>query len=424
MTADLKEYTRTAAGGFRGPRRVKLLILSASVALIVGLAALALLGSQTIGMRSSFITLAPRAEPLRVQAAVPANMSGQWVKPQAGWLYVLDTNDLREKAQIFLIDPTSGAIRGRIPTGYAPDMALSPDGARLYVASTYPGRSTLEVIDTTNGTVLYTAEIPYREIYALLPVWSRMAISPDGRWLYVNQLQIVAPGRGPAGDEYSVAIFDTQSHRFLPIPTKILGCPSALLVPAVQQGLVTVFCGEASDVRTLLAERGDPARGSFTVTRVATPAGSGEVAGAVQSGKTRSIYQVMVGGQVVTIDGSTGYVVRTVELALPSGLQVVKGSVALSPDGNRLYAGLRSSSSSRKLQAQQLLVVDTTTWKTLHIASLSQPFSGVAVSADGSRIYTLNPDGGSVLELDSTTYVERVAITGLSTYPGLIRVVP
>lgn len=394
-------------------------LLTLGVILLVSIAVLVASGPRFFGSAvGSGSVAAPDLVQAAGQAAPAVAPEGQptgWTRPQAGWLYVLDTNDLREAASVLLVDPATGVVKGRIPTGYAPDMALSPDGTRLYVASQRQG-GRLDVIDTATGAVLRTVEIPDRQIYALLPVWSRMAISPDGRWLYVNQMRFVAPG----ADEYSVATFDTQRGRFLPERAPIPGCPSALLIPYARQGSLAVFCGApgaTQDARFLQPEQ------NGLLAEPSTLPIAGQLAGAIWSGTTSTIYQVAEDGRVVLIDGAARRVSRTVALELPGGGQVVKGSVALSADGARLYLGVRQPA-GRKLQARQILVVDTATWQALRTIPTSQPFGGLAVSRDGRRLQALNPDGDSLLILDAAEYRERAVIGGLGDYPGLMLVAP
>jgi hypothetical protein len=60
-----------------------------------------------------------------------------WSRPASGWLYVLDSRPGKAvlPGHVLLIDPDKPEIKGIISAGVNPDFALSPDGARLYVAS-------------------------------------------------------------------------------------------------------------------------------------------------------------------------------------------------------------------------------------------------------------------------------------------------
>ena len=122
------------------------------------------------------------------------------------------------------------------PTGSRPDIALSRDGTRLYVASESrvpegpegAGAGRLDVIDTATGATLASVANPHRWV-AMGPLYgSEMALSADGHWLYVPKL---VPG--PEGTA-SVACRDirycqrTGSCRItIPLPK----CGASLLVP-------------------------------------------------------------------------------------------------------------------------------------------------------------------------------------------------
>src|SRR6266478_7369761 len=97
-----------------------------------------------------------------VQQATSANTGSRtfgvsgipWEVPRSNWLYVLDyVNDPAGDAsgQVLVIDP-QGQVHGRIITGFTPDIVLSPDGTRLYLASKDSVGDTLSVIDTATGS--------------------------------------------------------------------------------------------------------------------------------------------------------------------------------------------------------------------------------------------------------------------------------
>src|SRR5437879_4665479 len=58
-----------------------------------------------------------------------------WTKPKSGWLWVLDVHPAG--GHVLLVDPKTQTVPARIVTGPYPDIALSPDGSRLYVATAH-----------------------------------------------------------------------------------------------------------------------------------------------------------------------------------------------------------------------------------------------------------------------------------------------
>jgi hypothetical protein len=117
-----------------------------------------------------------KSEPQRVEVVQT------WQAPRTGWLYVIDATS--GESRIFLFAPEHGEVRGAIQTGHNPDVALSPRGDRLYLASDFygcgqPNCDRLAVIDTQAGRVLSTTPIPDRVHYKRYPTSSRRGAS-DG----------------------------------------------------------------------------------------------------------------------------------------------------------------------------------------------------------------------------------------------------
>ncbi len=128
-------------------------------------------------------------------------------------LYVSEWNG----GGVSVIDTAAGAVAKRIPTGgHASGLALSPDGARLFVANALS--DTVSVIETSSDTVAVTVDVsPYpRAPMGSLP--NAVALAPDGKTLYVAN-----------GGNNDVAVVDTATHALRGlIPTAWF--PSALML--------------------------------------------------------------------------------------------------------------------------------------------------------------------------------------------------
>ena len=151
----------------------------------------------------------------------------QWTKPKPGWLYLLDGSRLS------LFDPATSKIMGSIRAGDQTDMALSPDGSRLYVVSGERESGELAVIETSNGAahhIQFPDRALYRPWYAGLPPYS-MNISSDGTLLRFAQQVVVSPEIV----ETRLISFDTRSEQFI----HEVGDSSATM-PAGHRTLVTV----------------------------------------------------------------------------------------------------------------------------------------------------------------------------------------
>ena len=367
----------------------------------------------------------PAATPKSAPASesVPKNSgvrlsSPSWTQPQPGWLYIVDTNNMGDQSQILLLDPQAGVVRGSLRTGHAPEIALSPDGTRLYVVASQDGPSLLSIIDTATGQVLNTTEIQYRESYIGESTWPGLAISPDGHWLYINQLHILAPGQ----DEYSVIVFDTRTGNILPEHIQIPGCPLANLVPEEQGGHVLAFCRATNDVRSL----------TFTVsntTRQQSPAVTyplSPVFGSLVGAQLLSNGEVMVvdsNAQIALSQSRLDQLRIATTLKLSDNQQILPSAVTMSPDGDRLYLGIRSTSDPNG-QAHQIMVIDSTSWKAVQTLELDHPFTHLATSHSGSEVYATDPDGGLLMIVDTTNGKEANAISGVGIYPTSMVVVP
>jgi DNA-binding beta-propeller fold protein YncE len=87
-------------------------------------------------------------------------------------LYILDSNNNKEESQVLVVDVEDGRVVKTFRAGSTPDMALSPDGKRLYIASTWWtaerwGGGTLDVIDAATGTLLQRVDNPDRGLSPL-----------------------------------------------------------------------------------------------------------------------------------------------------------------------------------------------------------------------------------------------------------------
>lgn len=107
------------------------------------------------------------------------------------WMYVFDEafeNELDQRLHLF--DGDSYRRLGQIDAGYAPGIALSPDGSTTAVATTYFSRGSrgtrTDVVEFTDNTTLaVTGEIllPPKRAQLFIPMYT-LAYSADGHFLY------------------------------------------------------------------------------------------------------------------------------------------------------------------------------------------------------------------------------------------------
>jgi hypothetical protein len=176
-----------------------------------------------------------------------------WVKPEPGWLYVLDAqpDPGGPGGRVRLIDPEAGKVMGSVRTGDNADFALSPDGSRLYVASIMEGDSSeLAAIDTAAGAIVQRGTIEDREVANVLPSFSAMAVSGDGLALGI----LIDAPKSEDADSFLLATFDTQTGNFLRRTVHLGNCGPGRFIsyPTAQQ--FDFLCPRTNRIRLIRAD--------------------------------------------------------------------------------------------------------------------------------------------------------------------------
>jgi hypothetical protein len=425
---DVNELTNSMSGAVASfkPRRPRLLAAIGLVACVAG-----------GGMISS-----PRAV-------------GQTSNVPHELLYVADSNGAApdERAQVLVVDPQQKAIVKTYLTHSHPDIALSLDGKRLYLAYYFDPHSEdgqphrefgkLDVIDIATGAVI--ASVKQSEWAAMGPAYSSsMALSNDGHWLYMY-VSVGGPGGGPAD---GVAVFDTSSNVFLPDLVSLPRCGAAVLVPWTSGQGLSVICSLSSDVRTVqFGGKGVP--GTRLPIGVSIPHRHDGPTRFYQPGANAGF---MSGDKELTVIMSDG---RYWKENVQTGATVQEGAVqfsqALIPTGTSSGAGAYDARGryvgARPIQGVQgkmfvvlsrndrifhaadaIAVLDA---KTLQQTSLFQPgylFGGAVLSGDGKRLYLLSADAdssgkglvGNIHVLDSSDGTEIEEIPGIGSTPTIL----
>jgi len=372
-----------------------------------------------------------------------------------GLLYIVDSDhgssDSHER--IFSLDPQRKAILKNYPAGSRPDIALSPDGARLYVAyeqmspDRTEGVGKLDVIETATGTVLASVPNPNRWV-AVGPLYaSEMALSSDGRWLYMKKLTLDL-NHLPVD---AVAIFDTAANRFLPDAISLPKCAASLFVPWPDSHTLSVLCSQETDLRTVrLNDQGVPANlvpAGVSVTNhgagqwvgTAFISGANEVTVIAADGKYS---RVNLDTNKITQEGAIAFSppltpagwhprVRATEHVTSLGRRFIGMQPVLDSDG-RLYI-LLSRSDRYMHAADAIAVLDEKTLQQEAFFELKSSTRGTrslfwsgAIGDDGNRLYLLGVESKSgivhVLHLPDGKEVDT--IKGVGTTPTIMIVSP
>ena len=361
--------------------------------------------------------------PNRANASPTQATTLAWEKPLSGWLYVLDA-----RRQVLLVDPESAGVKGRIAVGHTPQMALSPDGTRLYIASSQE----LSVVDTSDGQPRESVELQHRWKYTTSPYPPSMVVSPDGRWLYVYKMY---PGQGAGNDSYAVATFDNTTGRFLPQELQLSGCGASLLAPSLT-GL-QISCMPANQIHFVqigptgtvvpTIEAGLPERVAPVATLLELPNFGGviwNVRDSLVSPDGHALITIMGDGRVLEVDINARKLSRMLvsdrllERWVPSQRSVC------SPDGTKLYVAMGRQARRSTGMAEEILVIDTSTGHHLAKITTSIPFLSLAISSDGRHIYAPTWKEQSLLVINTFTYQETRILKIIGTLPVRVIVAP
>jgi YVTN family beta-propeller protein len=266
------------------------------------------------------------------------------------------------------IDVETGTVVGSVPLGtQVSDVAVLPDGSRLYVSKTFTHQ--IAIIDTASMAI--TGHISA----GADPIG--LAISPDGTRLYVEANTVVR-------------IVDTATNA-VTATMAVPGDNHAMALSPDGSRLYVTGCNGDNNVRVV---------NTTSKTVIATvPVGARPCGVAVSPGGARIYVSNSNADSVTVIDAATSGVITTVPVGdQPYGMTVM-------PDGATLFVANFGGSVS---------VIATAT----NSVQATIPVTGTPVdlarSPSGSRVVVPGYNGGRVHIIDSTakTVVENVTVGG------------
>lgn len=279
--------------------------------------------------------------------AVGATPQGVAVSPDGATLYVVNQGP----DTVSVIDTDTQSVTATISVGVNPILvAVSPDGGTVYVTNN--GGSSVSVIDAGTNTV--TATIPV----GVSPYG--VAVSPDGATVYVANYQ-----------DNTVSVIDTGTSTVtdtIPVGNHPLGV-------AVSPDGAMAYVANTDD-------------GTVSVIDTTTNA----VTAAILVGDLPHSVAVGPGGATAYVTNRGNGTVSVVDLGTNTATTVIgTGSqplgLAVSPDSDYVYVANVGSS--------RLSAIDTGTSTATPINGVPQPF-GVAVAPDGSTVYVTNTSTSTV----------------------------
>ncbi|MDF3280952.1 Ig-like domain-containing protein [Gordonia sp. N1V] len=363
--------------------------------------------------------------------ATPA-ATGVAASPDGRTLYVSEQN--ARVVAVIDIDPSSPTYRqviATLPAGGTPtDVALTPDGTRLYVTGL---DGTVRVIPTggMTGTASATdADAGDTPSYSVTtgPAHGTVTLNPTtGGWVYTPN-----PGAVLTQDSFVISVDDGHGgHDAVTVTTN--GAPTITVTPA-PDGASTVYTvvtadpdGDTTTITVSAPAHGtmvDNNDGTWTYTPDPgyahglsaggnTTPGADSVTFTVTDGRggvtTTTITPVIApanlapqGSVLVTSDhGSTTSTIGSGTTRLWEGVA--------SPDGKRLYASVQSGS----VVIVDADVASATYGQILKTVNVGQQTAGITVSPDGTWVYVVAGNSLRIIDVDpaSSTYGTLVTTT-------------
>jgi DNA-binding beta-propeller fold protein YncE len=360
---------------------------------------------------------APERNPVDVQS---------WQPPRPGWLYVVDS--AVGASTVSLFDPEHGEVKGIVRTGSNLDIALSPRGDRLYIAAVDTGCEAPEcdrfaVIDTRSGRVLSITPIADRVHYKTYLESSMMAVSPDGRTVYVLKWLGLPSGEAPMG----FAAFDDVHGRFLSGTIELGQCQSTTFVRAMDDDHISVHCASSNELVVLRHIAADRATVEFSVP---LPLGTRLFADHLYRDVAARAFLLSADRRRLFVAGGDG-AISDVNLAL--GSATVTQAAGESSEVVAPFASPGDLEHGRFYEAvgpydglgvaREIRIFDTRTWSRTGTIRTSMPFLTAVATDDGARIYAMTGDEGTVLAIDPGTQRELRAMP-LGRTPSFALIAP
>ncbi|MDH6284816.1 YncE family protein [Prescottella agglutinans] len=256
-------------------------------------------------------------------------------------------------------------VTATVPVGADPyGVAISPDGARAYVANL--GSGTVSVINTATNSVTATVEVGERP--------AAVAITPDGTRVYVTN--------ATNGGNGTVSVIDTATNIVTATITVGRNPGGVAIRPDGARAYVTNATNGGNGTVSVIDTATNIVTATITVGR--NPGGV-----AIGPDGARAYVINYSSGTMSVIDTATETVARTINVGeLPN-------AVAITPDGSRVYV---------TNYFNDVFVVDTTTNTATAAISLSPVLTGLAISPDGARAYVVDDYGrGRITVIDTAT---------------------
>jgi WD40 repeat protein len=209
-----------------------------------------------------------------------------------------------------------------------------------------------------------------------------MAVSTDGRWLYLLKTNY------PAGSyDFFLDTFDAREGRFLSAEQVISSCPGVRILPAPGNITPLVLCGGKNATKT------EAANSVLWLENFAD--GQLDPMG-------RTLYVAGHDGSIRAVDIAALEITQTSKHVPLPHRRIMPSSGSLSPDGRLWYLPIKIPGNG-ELGIEQILVFDTQAMNMANVITPAGPFWGLALSSDGRWLYASHADLQSIMVIDTAT---------------------
>lgn len=345
-------------------------------------------------------------------AAAANNSGGQNVKEEPelpSRIYVVDAEISGESTSVLVIDPSNGEIVKTIETNSSLQIAISPDGSKLYVFSLQwvygkqpddenVKEDTLVVYDTNTFEILQKTSIHDRS----LPIISTpmLTITPDGKYLFIPKLTKVGVSKHGFGqyktwfsvlNAYNVEeeITQIEVEKLNPpryeYPTKdqliITGDISHILY--IDLNTLTIQSQQSVPLETNLPVLQERDNNPFKIVGSALGQ-NGELINVRRNGLWVKLLDQRVEENLINIGNN----------------RVIANAVTSAPSKDVLFVGVADAENAARGNIQQIHVYRTSDGKLINtIDNLNNPFH-IYVSKNEELLFTVNPKEKGIVIYD------------------------
>jgi DNA-binding beta-propeller fold protein YncE len=298
--------------------------------------------------------------------------------------------DLNTEQQVWSVD-----------TGEDLDATLSPSGARLFLAADdgigfdVAPMDRRYAINTADGSIAWNVPTSGRMAYIFNMGPATTAVSPDGSllWLYKNG---VAPGDSRV--TYHIARADATNGQPLSgiVYTPGVECVAARMAVSPDGQVLYMTCSGDRKVRFInLAALVIEQELAILPNEIPSTDPGDEIVGALLAPGGGQLYVFTDNMRIAVVDTAQRVISHWVDLGATGYEAPSVGLQALSPDGSRLYLGMRSASYGFEHgYADEIRVFSTSTWQQVANLQTNWPLayqggSSLAVRSDDQFVYAL-----------------------------------